>query len=174
MSQPLYETESASAAALDSALALVDLFNVYPEVPGTLIQPRPGQVDKSVRIDRILVPNQRLLDLGWRHGIIGIEVKRSGIKIGPPVAQAMDYTRASWTLPGSRFQVILSWVFLWPEDKQHGPLASILAQNRVGTASGNQWTALQLNSGEHNLLRVSTDGTVRIGTGANGTKVGSR
>lgn len=174
MSQPIYETEDASAAALDGLLATADLFNVYSEVPGTLIQPRPGQVDKSVRIDRILIPNQRLLDLGWAYGIVGVEIKRSNIAIGRPLCQAMDYTRSTFQLPGSRFQVIPSWVLVWPEDKQHGPLASLMAQNRVGVIASTTWALLHFTAGEMTLLHVSRDGNVRIGTQSSGTKAGSR
>lgn len=89
-----WPTETESAAALDAVLDRVDLWKVYPEVTGTLSQPRPAQAQRSIRIDRVLVPNTRLLQLGWTHGVIGIEIKRSNIKIGPPIAQAMDYSRA--------------------------------------------------------------------------------
>ena len=105
---PVYATESLAAAAFDSAIATTDLFTPYAEVPGTLIQPRPGQIDKSVRIDRLLIPKQRLLDMGWTHGIIGVELKRSDIKLGPPIAQAMDYSRSVWIIPSSRFQIMTS------------------------------------------------------------------
>lgn len=169
-----YKTESESAAALDALLITADLFNVYPEVRGTLIQPRPGQVDKGVRIDRILIPNQRLLDLGWRHGIVGVEIKRSDIAVGRPLAQAMDYTRSTFTLPGSCFQVIPTWVFVWPEDKQHGPLASLMAQNRVGVISSTSWAMLHFTAGEMTLLHVARSGEVRVGNQSSGTKVGSR
>lgn len=173
-SEPVYATETASAAALDSLLTTADLFNVYEEVRGTLIQPRPGQVDKGVRIDRILIPNQRLLDLGWKHGIVGVEIKRSDIAIGRPLAQAMDYTRSAFSLPGSCFQVVPTWVFVWPEDKQHGPLASLMAQNRVGVISSTSWALLHFTVGEMSLLHVSREGTVRLGNQSSGTKAGSR
>lgn len=168
-----YETEALSAAAFDEVIEWTNLFTSFPEVRGTLIQPRPGQVDKSVRIDRVLIPKQRLLDAGWGHGIIGVEIKRSAVKMGPPIAQAMDYARSVWTLPHN-YQVMLSWVFIWPMPTDtYGPLASILAQHRVGCATSDYWTRLQLKCG-NNILRVSHDGTIRIGTGTNGVKAGSR
>ena len=70
-------TETDSATALDRALRVTDLWKIYREVRGTLIQPRAGQIDRGVRIDRVLVPNQKLIDLGWIRGIIGIVLKRS-------------------------------------------------------------------------------------------------
>lgn len=171
---PHYPTEPEAAAAFDAAVASCGLFNSYPEVVGTLTQPRPGQIDKGVRIDRLLVPTDKLLALGWRHGIIGVEIKRSDAHLGRAIAQAMDYTRAVWTLPGSNFAVVASWVFVYPFDKQHGDLASLMAQGRVGTASSNDWAVLRLNSGEANVLHVSHTGEVRIGGAAAGRKVGSR
>lgn len=171
---PTYKTEAESAAALDALLDTADLFRVYPEVNGQLIQPRPGQVVRGVRIDRILVPTDRLIELGWRHGIIGVEIKRSDKAVGRPLCQAMDYTRSTFTLPGGGFQVIPSWVFVWPEDKQHGPLASLMAQNRVGVISSTGWALLHFTAGEMTLLHVSRTGEVRIGTQSAGTKVGSR
>lgn len=169
-----YATEAASAAALDEALAELNLFNVYAEVPGTLVQPRPGQVDKSMRIDRLLLPNDRLLGLGWRHGIVGIEIKRSDARLGPALAQAMDYTRAVWTLPGSYFTVTAPWVFCFPFPKQHQDIASVMAQSRVGTAWADQWTLLGLAAGEAVLLRATHTGEIRLGIANSGRKAGSR
>lgn len=170
---PHYQTEQDAAAAFDEAVERTGLFAMHREVRGTLLQPRPGQVDKSVRIDRILIPTPRLGQLGWNLGMVGVEIKRSGIKVGPAIAQAMDYTRACFTI-GYGVQIIPTMVFLWPADKQHGPLASVLAQNRLGTAETNRWAALRLMSGEMNVLHVSHTGEVRIGTGTAGAKVGSR
>ena len=171
-----WQDESSSAAALDRVLDDAGLWKVYHEVSGVLIQPRPCQSDqRGLRIDRILVPAEKLLENGWTHGVVGIEIKRSGVKIGPPIAQLMDYSRGVWELPGTGgIRVSCDWVFLWPAEPQHGPLASVLAQNRIGCARSAPWIRLQLKSGEQNLLRVDADGTVRIGEGAAGQKVGSR
>ena len=171
-----YLTEAESAAALDSILLQCGLWSVYREVRGTLCQPRPAQDGKGLRIDRILVPNRRLRDLGWKHGVIGIEIKKSGAKIGPPIAQAMDYSRTIWTLDqlgGTR--IWLDWVFIWPMPKQSGTIASILTQNRIGSASADNWTLLQLKCGEHNLIKIERNGTISAGSAAaNGQKAGSR
>lgn len=166
--------EAATAVVFDKIISSFDLFKLYSEVRGTLIQPRPGQVDKTMRIDRILVPTPRLQDLGWKHGIIGVELKPRDAKLGPAVAQAMDYSRSAWTLPDNGFVVHLSWVFVYPFRKEHGPLASVLAQHRIGTADTDNWTALGLWSGEANILRANWDNTVRIGIGNSGLKAGRR
>jgi hypothetical protein len=127
-----------------------------------------------MRIDRILLPTPRLLELGWTHGAVGIEVKRSKVKIGPPLAQAMDYSRTVWTLPGYGVRIWLDWVFLWPMDRQTGSMASILAQNRIGCAYSTKWTVLHLKCGESNLIKIERDGQIDIGDARNGQKAGSR
>lgn len=170
----IYSTEEQAAAAFDAAVSSTGLFNIHREVRGTLTQPRPGQVDKSVRIDRILIPTQTLVDLGWRHGIIGVEIKRTGVKLGPALAQAMDYTRSTFTLEGGDFLVVPTWVLVWPAENEHGPMASLMAQNRVGVVESNQWATLRLRVGEMTLLHVSRAGEVRVGTQSAGRKVGSR
>ena len=60
-----WSSEKDSAAALDEVLAGIDLFHVHTEVRGRLVQPRFCQDEQTVRIDRVLVPNRRLLKLGW-------------------------------------------------------------------------------------------------------------
>lgn len=169
-----WSTETDSAAVLDTLLASVELWNVYREVTGTLSQPRPSQLERAVRIDRILIPNERLISLGWTHGIVGVEIKRSGVKIGPPIAQAVDYSRTVWTLPPAGIKVWLDWVFIWPMAQQHSTVASILAQNRIGCAYIDRWVRLHLKSGEQNIIKIKHDGHISIGDATNGRKVGSR
>lgn len=168
-----WSTEDESAAAFDDA-AGHDLWTVYPEVSGVLSQPRPSQPDKGLRIDRILVPRQKLIAAGWNHGCVGVEIKRSNVKIGPPIAQAMDYSRAVWTLPTAGIKVWLDWVFIWPMEPQHETTGSILAQNRIGSASEGFSSRLHLRSGSSNVIRVGRDGSINIGHAANGCKAGNR
>lgn len=168
-----WDTETDSAAELDFLLDRVNLWRVYKEVRGSLVHPRPIQIDKNVRIDRILVPNSKLLNLGWTHGIIGVEIKRSAVKIGPPIAQAMDYGRSIWTLPGG-VSVWLDWVLIWPMGKLHSTVESICCQHRVGSAYSTDWDLLYLRSGTFNIINISRDGDIRIGTSPSGKKVGSR
>lgn len=168
-----YATEADSAAALDMVLDECGLWRVFSEVRGRLLQPRPAQLDKSLRIDRVLVPTERLLKLGWRHGIIGVEIKCSGHKTGPPIAQALDYSRAVWTLPGG-FSVWLDYVFVFPMGAIAGPLASVLIQNRIGWAYGGK-RYLTLTCGQ-NLIDIRHGAVVRLDDRelASGRKVGSR
>lgn len=169
-----FASEAESAQAFDTIAESTGLFSMYKEVPGTLTQPRMGQRDKGVRIDRILVPTSNLIDAGWRSGIIGVEIKKNAEGIGPYLAQAMDYTRSVFLLPGSGFQVVPAWVFVWPLPNQHGPVASIMQQNRIGNVTDETYGRLSFKSGEANILRVNNDWTVRIGAQSMGQKVGSR
>lgn len=169
-----WSTEAESAAAFDAAVPL-ELFRMHREVRGTLLQPRPAQVDRTVRIDRVLVPTEHLLDLGWKFGIIGCELKRSGEKIGPPIAQAIDYGRSVFTLEPSKFRIYLDYVFIWPMAKHGGTLGSICAQQRIGSALGDgRYSRFALKSGETGILDVQCDGRIRIGGTQAGAKVGSR
>lgn len=158
-----WSTESDSVAALDRVLRIGDLFRVYGEVKGTLVQPRPGQRDKGMRIDRLCTPTAKLLNLGWTFGAIGLEAKRSGEKIGPAIAQAMDYGRSVWELPGG-MSAWLEYVFIWPMTRPAGTVESICAQHRIGHAHSTDWHALRLQVGAFNILDIHRNGDVHLGT----------
>jgi hypothetical protein len=164
-------TELESASALDERLAACQLFVGYEEIAGVLVAPRPDQVNKTVRIDRVLLPTRRLREAGWGLGAIGIEIKRSGEKIGPPLAQAMDYVRAAWRVDGLWIQ--LGAVFVWPIDKQYGPLTSVLTHNRVGTAEYSPYRLLRLRL-DQVVLDVTDPFVFRVAEYGSGTKVGAR
>lgn len=166
-----WATEVESASDLDRRLAAAGMFVIHREVTGTLIQPRAGQRDRALRIDRILTPGGELRERGWAHGAIGIEVKRSQVNIGPPLAQAMDYVRGSWKVRGIWIQ--LAAVFLWPCEKQSGPLASLMVHNRVGSVSTTGYTGVKFCLGEEVIYSDDTQG-VRLGRINSGHMVGSR
>jgi hypothetical protein len=170
-----WATEMESCAALDAVLAEHGhLWTVYREVSGTPVHLRPGQDRNGLRIDRILCARPALVELGWTAGIIGIELKRSGEKAGPPLSQCLDYLRASWRLPPAGSHVMLDYVFLWPLPKVAGTLASIMAQQRIGSAFATNSNALRLVSGEANILTVRRSGEVHVGACNAGTRIGSR
>lgn len=157
-----WQTETESVGALDKILNdHSNLWHIKAEVRGRLIQPGQSQEDRSLRIDRVLIPKQDLLAINWKHGAFGIECKKSGERIGPPIAQATDYNRAIYTLD-SGLKIWLEYVFVWPMDTQHGPLASVLYHQRVGSASWDYSHKLILRLGEQNLLRIRQDGNISI------------
>ena len=151
-----YETEALACEHLDDILGKLTSFRVYKEVPGELMHPRYGTEDRKVRIDRLMVPVPSMAKLGWCYGCIGIECKRSGKKVGRPISQILDYTRAIWQLTDTGVNVYCRYIFLWPMYKTSGPLASIMAQNNIGTAcidGSGDWHRLALQLGESNLLQ---------------------
>jgi hypothetical protein len=167
--------EDASKAAFDDLVGRTECFQVYPEVRGHYVQPRIGCDGKSFpQIDRLLVPTKRLIAAGWVHGPIGVEIKRSGMKLGHLLCQSLDYSRSVWHFkPG--YHVMCEFVFVWPVEKQAGDIASIMAQNRVGTAwAGSNWAPLRFAVGEQIVLDFDESMCPRPREVKSGTKVGSR
>lgn len=170
-----WNTEDESMAALDDIIEHSGLFMIYREVRGFYLQPRLDQELKRPRIDRVLVPRPSLIQGGWQHGPIGVEGKRSGERVGPAIAQILDYSRAAWLVePSKGLWVMLPWLFLWPAKKTGGTVASILAQHRVGTAEPTYRNGIKFATGEQVLGSFGPAGTYRIGKGTNGRKAGSR
>lgn len=168
-----WPNEHESEKALDRVLTKLDLWRVHREVSGTLVQPSSAQVDKGMRIDRVLVPNGHLLELGWSQGIIGIEVKRPGEELGAAFSQSLDYRRSVFRLPGG-FSVWLDWVFIWHAPATFGDLASAMQAQRIGTAGTTNWYTLALKTGGFNVLTAGRDGQIKILNPPVGQKAGHR
>lgn len=132
---PGYDTEAAGLIDFDQRIERSGLFTVYREVRGALLHPLPNSEDKSMRIDRILMPTSKLLGCGWNHGFIGVEAKAPGEKMGPALNQAMDYMRSVFYSPMHHGRIMLNWVVLWPFEKPSGPTESVLAHHRIGTCA---------------------------------------
>ncbi len=147
--------------------------NIYREVEGEYLQPRIGCPKQTSRIDRILMPSKKLIDAGWPHGPIGVEGKCSAKKIGPVLAQALDYSRAIWFLPHG-FEIHLRWVFLWPLSACVGDIASVMAQNRIGYVCSHPRTPLLFGCGGTYAIEIMHDGSVKAKGLPMGNKAGSR
>jgi hypothetical protein len=103
-------------------------FTIKKQVIGYPIQPRPGVEIKKGRIDRLFIPRSEVIKLGWKFGAFGVELKY--LVKGRAICQAEDYSRMVWQLP--YMKVVLDYVFCFPLGKLGGPLASIMAQNKIG------------------------------------------
>lgn len=163
--------EDSAAAEFDSRIEACGLFlKVFREVNGFYMAYRPNRQGRSARIDRVLIPGQRLVEAGWTRDI-GVELKRSGEKIGRPLAQAIDYTYCAFTV-GNHW-MMLPHVFLWPFPRQYGTTESVMLQNGVGVVfeGHNAPLIFQL---EKQVIRIDADGSFKVQTPASGTKVGSR
>lgn len=169
-----WDNEVESAAELDRRISASELFHSYSEVCGYYIQPRFDSELKTPRIDRLLLPSQKLLRLGWKLGPVGIECKKSKMKLGPIVAQAMDYTRAIFTIPTTQNPTYCRWIFIWPLNEFMGDIASVMSQHRIGGAYGHSFTHLNLKTGAGPNALEFSEGHVSLGNVRCGQKTGSR
>lgn len=150
------------------------LFHIMHEVRGYYHYLRPGVDQKTPRIDFLLAPSDKLLNMGWTNGAIGVEAKGSGVKIGPVVSQAMDYTRASFET--QRGLITPSAVFLYPvNSKPQHDIESVMTSNRIGIVRQWRWGDIDFFM-SINYLRIRPDGRCEIGNipFASGRKAGSR
>jgi len=165
-----WTTEEEAAAEFDRRIEASGCFKSFAEVSGFYMAHRPGRQGKDARIDRILEPLAKLQNLGWRSPI-GVEIKASGTKLGPALAQAIDYTWVSFNRADHWY--FLDHVFLWPLPQQKGAVESVMVQNRVG-AIYEQSSASLIFQLEKQVIRIGHDGDVKVQSSTSGTKVGSR
>jgi hypothetical protein len=175
-----YQTEEMACIAFDDAVTKTGLFNISKEVWGRFNNPLPFKDNKDhPRIDRILTPTTKLLDAGWNQGAVGVEIKKSGVKLGRPLSQCMDYLHIAWEMPRSKIVVNLNYVFLFPLGKFGNSLASLCEQNHLGGCllqygQDSPYHRLAFFTGEHVVLeyRLNT-GELKIGKTI-GKRTGSR
>jgi hypothetical protein len=166
--------EAEAVRELDARLArCAHIFLVHREVPGTYVQPRYRTVERQPRIDRLLIPKSPLIDAGWNHGVIGVECKCSGKKLGTIIAQCQDYGRAVFRTPNN-FALVCEWIFIWPLGTFAGDVASVMTQNRIGGLCGDRYTLLKFKAACGNLMTISWDGVLDVRPMTAGQKVGSR
>lgn len=164
-------TEADAAAELDRRIAASGLFDrSFAEVRGYYLTHRPNREQKDARIDRILLPGQRLRDAGWTSAI-GVELKASGGKLGPPLSQAIDYTYCAFNV-GPHW-LNLEHIFLWPLRPQYGCVQSVMVQNCIGAISDGRHSPLIFTL-ERQVIRVNDDGSLLVAPSVAGTKKGSR
>jgi hypothetical protein len=152
---------------------LTGIFSVRPQVWGYPLQPRCGTELKKLRIDYILLPSKPLLSAGWDLGPVGLECKKSGEKIGPPLSQMMDYSRAGWDIRDG-YSILLKYIFLFPMERQGGPIASLMAQNRLGGVEVTHDDRLKFFSGEKVMLVCGPESQFEYRATNQGFKAGSR
>lgn len=129
-----WDNEKDSVIFLSDLLKSSGLFSIYNEVEGNLTSFDPFREYKTMRIDMIALPKAQMINRGWPAGAIGIECKKSKIKINHAFVQAEDYSRTVWRLK-TGFLMMCQFYFLWPYRQTHGFMASQMAQKRIGTLS---------------------------------------
>ena len=167
-----YYSEKTSAEAFDNLINL-NLWVVHKEVNGHLMHPRPfANGTNNLRIDRLLIPTNELINMGWNLGAVGIEIKASNKLLGPIISQVLDYQRCIWKLKNG-IMIACSHYFIWELNNLGENLQSIMAQNRIGeayceTEVSGKALCLRLSSKIiFNQYGCNTDLTI-------GNKVGSR
>lgn len=166
-----WATEQQAEEYFTSFVQHSGLFIVRRQIPGSPLWKHPFQQIKQFRADVLLFPREELLRAGWTQGAIVIEVKRSGEKIGLGLSQLLDYVKAGWFTRSC--VVIPTFGFLFPAPKQHGPLASVMSQQRIGTIDVPN-NAMKLLCGESRVLTFTREGTFEIGALSFGRKAGAR
>jgi hypothetical protein len=170
-----FKTEEEACRFFNSKIIDSGLFKMYEEVDGKIIYHRHWKEDKrNIRIDRILFPNERLIGKGWKLGIIGVEIKNSGLKIGQPLAQSTDYLDAVWFITKAELAVHLSHVFLFPCGELHNNMASVCAQSHLGQFEITPYF-IRIKTGESTLFYYDyTRDKISCSENKNGKRIGSR
>jgi len=130
------------------------------------------QDKENFRADLLLLPNDPVIEAGWNDGAIVIEVKRSGKKIGRGISQLIDYMNGTFYIEGG-IAVVPSWGFLFPAVKQAEAIASVMAQQRLGTVTLKHGE-LDFYCGETRVLSIGGPGDVRLGKRDIGRRLGAR
>ena len=170
-----FKSEPEASGFFDRIVEQSGLFTIYRLVPGFYVQPRAWVQNKNCEIDRILAPKAALLEAGWKHGLLGVEIKTGGMKIGEALCQALDYSRAVFKLPGNRGLVMLEWIFLFPlSEPPLGDIGSVMTNNRIGSACFSRSGGLRFMVDQTVAIALWEDGKVEAKELNMGKKVGSR
>jgi len=150
--------EADAEKEFDSAVEKSGLFYNEREIWGHILTDRKMIGTKRIRIDRLLIPKHCLVGLGWEHGPIGVELKRSNEKLGRPMSQVFDYQNALYMVPKLLYSRISpKMFFIFPLEKCHGEIASIMAQHWIGSACcvrGASYEKLRFFFGEKVVLDI--------------------
>ena len=167
-----FNDEDSGLTTFDRLIGFTKLFEIHPQVRGHYIVHRPGCAMKKPRIDRVLVPKPAAVSRGFDR-VVGIEGKCSGDKVGPAITQCIDYSYAVFNV--GIYRLSLGVIFLWPMEVQYGSIASIMAQNRIGTATlSDCGHDIKLQYASKNVLQITSRGVeIRPFTNA-GNRQGSR
>jgi hypothetical protein len=169
-----FEHETEACKFFDEVVGGSGLFTIHHEVKGFLEYRHHWKNDGDVRIDRILSPAKGLWAKWWDMGFVGVEIKRSGKKIGPPLAQAMDYLDSVWFITPAKLAINISHAFLFPCGELFNTAGSFCAQHHLGQVDLTRYK-IHFRSGQHTIFYYNiTTGKVTCNGNRNGKKVGSR
>jgi len=169
-----FDNENEAEVAFDCAARQSGLFSrICRQVDGFYMQPKYEQERPGCIIDRILLPADHLKkEMGWDQGPIGVEIKKSGHKLGRAVCQCLDYQRAVFDV-GGNYLVKPRWVFLFPLESVGGDIESVMLQHRIGAVAIRRGS-LDFRAGAMHLIWKNGEQWEVRNPPNMGNKVGSR
>ncbi|OHB60773.1 MAG: hypothetical protein A2Y12_07000 [Planctomycetes bacterium GWF2_42_9] len=168
-----YENEKDAQNAIIDFLQATGLFYIFQQIEGIPLKLCHFKNYQRFRADVLVLPSEKLIELGWDDGAIIFEIKRSGVKIGPAINQLWDYLNSSWEIVGG-VAVVPTYGFVFSAPDQFEAVASIMAQNHIGTAQMVDGQ-LHLYCGHSLVMRIRQDGIIdRMGKHNFGKRIGSR
>jgi len=153
-----YEKEADAESAFDNAINS-DFFVIEKEVEGRrLFDDKAVSVDgQRVRIDRVIHPTDKAVKSGWQHGPIGIEIKKSGVKLGPVFAQVLEYRQSiflSRLLANTR--IMPKFFSIFPTKSLQFDLHSIQNSQYILSCHINNWDkTIKFSTSNDNVLEFN-------------------
>ena len=136
-------TEADACSFFDSFLERNRYFFAEKEVNGRLLfdsNPRDAGDGWNLRIDRILHPTKDAISAGWKLGSIGVEIKKSDIKVAGAIAQMLEHKRSLFRSRYLNWNRVLPMVLaLFPARQMAYDLGSIFAQSNILSCYHNKW-----------------------------------
>lgn len=172
-----FQTELEAEDFLCNSAAVNTWFSVYRQVRAKPLfsHPSKSSVTEKYRFDVLLLPSSEIVAAGWKSGAVVIEVKKSGVKLGPCYSQAFDYVNScavGLSMLGGVL-IIPSYCFVFPSRTDGGPVASLQTQNRFGCAFVDDYGKWEFYSG-HTMVCRFDEQTFEVGKQDAGNKTGSR
>lgn len=130
-----FATEEDACDTFDDAMEehASGLFRVYKECQGWYMHGKVGAKETQCRIDRILIPTAACKEK-WGFGAIGVEIKKSGVKVGRVACQCIDYRSAVFEVENC--MIHLNQVFVFPlVSFGNGAIQSVVCNYRVGACN---------------------------------------
>lgn len=159
-----FQTEKEAEQFFDSCVNS-DFFVAEKQVKGRRIyDDKPQKADQqngqNLKPDRILYPTKLAFDSGWKWGPIGVEIKKSDIKVGPVFTQVLEQRQAlyySKHLHGARIMPMIFAIF--PTEQIKYDIHSISERQLIVSCRYNdKYRQLQFCTHSRNILSISEDG----------------
>lgn len=125
------------------------LFDSLPVKPNSDVQ--------KLRIDGILHPTGEVWNMGWAHGPIGVEIKKSGIALGGVVAQIMEQRTTLFRSPYLNHTRLMPTIFsIFPSRGITHDLHSLFETQSILCCFYDAWSkSVKIGLPSKNVLSIS-------------------